>query len=76
MEEKKQTAHSLDEKEIEVKRAMPRGNRDRNASLKTHKIFVGGLDTDVDEETSKYFTHFPIQIGWHLLQSIDNSDGM
>eukprot|EP00116_Pleurobrachia_bachei_P007274 sb/3467536/ len=55
LEEKKQTAHSLDEKEIEVKRAMPRGNRDRNASLKTHKIFVGGLDTDVDEETIKSY---------------------
>ena len=37
-----------------MKRAMPRGNRDRNASLKTHKIFVGGLDTDVDEETSEF----------------------
>lgn len=51
--EKKLKNHRLDEKEIEVKRAMPRGNKDKNASLKTHKIFVGGLDTDVDEETSK-----------------------
>ena len=51
--EKKLKNHRLDEKEIEVKRAMPRGNKDKNASLKTHKIFVGGLDTDVDEETSR-----------------------
>jgi RNA recognition motif-containing protein len=51
--EKKLRNHRLDEKEIEVKRAMPRGNKDKNASLKTHKIFVGGLDTDVDEETSR-----------------------
>jgi len=53
--EKKQKNHRLDEKEIEVKRAMPRGNKDKNASLKTHKIFVGGLDTDVDEETIKSY---------------------
>ena len=53
LEEKKMKSHKLDEKDIEVKRAMPRGNKDRNASLKTHKIFVGGLDTDVDEDTSK-----------------------
>jgi len=48
---KKEHPHTIDEKEIEVKRAMPRGNKDRNASLKTHKIFIGGLNTDVDEET-------------------------
>ncbi|KAL5266674.1 hypothetical protein ACHWQZ_G003897 [Mnemiopsis leidyi] len=53
--EKKLKNHRLDEKEIEVKRAMPRGNKDKNASLKTHKIFVGGLDTDVDEETIKSY---------------------
>jgi len=53
--EKKSRNHRLDEKEIEVKRAMPRGNKDKNASLKTHKIFVGGLDTDVDEETIKSY---------------------
>ena len=52
LSEKKAKNHALDEKEIEVKRAMPRGNKDKNASLKTHKIFVGGLDTDVDEDTS------------------------
>ena len=54
--EKKEKNHRLDEKEIEVKRAMPRGNKDKNASLKTHKIFVGGLDTDVDEETSRWYS--------------------
>lgn len=53
--EKKEKNHRLDEKEIEVKRAMPRGNKDKNASLKTHKIFVGGLDTDVDEDTIKSY---------------------
>ena len=60
--EKKLKNHRLDEKEIEVKRAMPRGNKDKNASLKTHKIFVGGLDTDVDEETSRI----------HVCQSSDS----
>lgn len=55
LSEKKLKNHKLDEKEIEVKRAMPRGNKDKNASLKTHKIFVGGLDTDVDEETIKSY---------------------
>lgn len=56
LQEKKTKNHTLDDKEIEVKRAMPRGNRDKNASLKTHKIFVGGLDTDVDEDTiQSYF---------------------
>lgn len=55
LHEKKNKNHALDEKEIEVKRAMPRGNKDKNASLKTHKIFVGGLDTDVDEETIKSY---------------------
>jgi len=55
LEEKKMKSHKLDEKDIEVKRAMPRGNKDRNASLKTHKIFVGGLDTDVDEDTIKSY---------------------
>lgn len=55
LEEKKMKSHKLDDKDIEVKRAMPRGNKDRNASLKTHKIFVGGLDTDVDEETIKSY---------------------
>lgn len=55
LSEKKIRNHKLDDKEIEVKRAMPRGNKDKNASLKTHKIFVGGLDTDVDEETIKSY---------------------
>ena len=41
--------HTIDGKEVEVKRAIPRGDDSATAHLKTKKIFIGGL---ADEATA------------------------
>lgn len=46
---KEKGAHTIDEKEVEVKRAIPRDDDSATARLKTKKIFIGGLK---DEATA------------------------
>ena len=49
-DKKEKGAHTIDEKEVEVKRAIPKDDDSPTARLKTKKIFIGGLK---DEATSE-----------------------
>ncbi|EDO42151.1 predicted protein, partial [Nematostella vectensis] len=46
-------SHSLDGKKIEVKRAIPRGDTNPLAHVRTKKLFVGGLKNEQTEEDIK-----------------------
>lgn len=54
LEDKKEKGpHSIDGKEVEVKRAIPRDDQSSTAHLKTKKIFIGGLPDEADAESIK-----------------------
>ena len=47
--EKKEKGHNIDGKDVEVKRAIPRDDRNPTSHVKTKKIFIGGLKKDAEE---------------------------
>ena len=53
LNDKKEKAHSIDGKEVEVKRAIPRDDQSSTAHLKTKKIFIGGLADEASEDDIK-----------------------
>ena len=50
---KKKQPHTIDGKEVEVKRAIPRDDQSPTAHLKTKKIFIGGLADEATAEDIK-----------------------
>lgn len=51
--DKKEKPHSIDGKEVEVKRAIPRDDSSPTSHLKTKKIFIGGLADEATAEDVK-----------------------
>ncbi|KAJ7334366.1 hypothetical protein OS493_014677 [Desmophyllum pertusum] len=50
LQEKKDGPHSIDGKEVEVKRAIPKDDQSPTAHLKVKKIFIGGLPDEATKE--------------------------
>ncbi|CAL0318657.1 unnamed protein product [Lupinus luteus] len=49
-----QEEHAIDDKQVEIKRTIPKGSSQAN-DFKTKKIFVGGIPTEVSEDELKDF---------------------
>lgn len=50
---KRDLGHTIDDKAVEVKRAIPREDQSSTAHLKTTKVFIGGIPPEADEEDVK-----------------------
>lgn len=71
--------HSIDGKEVEVKRAIPRDDQSSTAHLKTKKLFIGGLADEATAEDIKQCLaneirgNFPVSVDLIMKKNEDGS---
>ena len=79
LQDKKETRHKIDNKQVDVKRAIPRDDSSSASHSKTKKIFIGGLkrdakENDVTEEIERILKGFGKLVSIDLVRDKDSGE--